>query len=179
MTYKIEIIKSKRRSLVLTVKNGEVLVKAPLNYPNSKIEEFLAVKQGWIKKRLQEYEENKCVQKLTEHEIEDIREKTKNKVDSLVQEYAKIIGVNYNKITIKKMRTVWGSCSSKKNLNFNLLLSLMPENVIRYVVIHELCHLLEMNHSNRFWDKVKLYCPSYIECIGWLKKEGKNYLNKI
>ena len=179
MEYRVEVIKTLRRSLVLTVKNGVIIVKAPVNFSDRKIDEFLRSKRGWIDKRLKEYEESKNAVKLADEEIEKLRCETKKIVTYLADKYSKIIGVSFNKITVKKQRTVWGSCSIKGNLNFNLLLSLMPKEIIEYVVIHELCHLKEMNHSNKFWRLVKTYCSDYEYSKKWLKKEGKKILNKI
>lgn len=179
MEYRVEVIKSLRRSLVLTVKNGVIIVKAPVSFSDRKIDEFLRSKRGWIDKRLKEYEESKNAVKLADEEIEKLRYETKKIVNDLANKYSKIIGVSFNKITVKKQRTVWGSCSIKSNLNFNLLLSLMPKEVVEYVVIHELCHLKEMNHSNKFWRLVKTYCNEYEYCKKWLRIEGKKILNKI
>jgi len=78
----------------------------------------------------------------------------------------------FNRITIKYQRSRWGSCSLKKNLNFNVMLSALPKDVIDYVIIHELTHLLELNHSKKFWQLVRLIHPRYVEDRTWLQKYG-------
>ena len=85
------------------------------------------------------------------------------------------MGVDYGRITIRNQKTRWGSCSAKGNLNFNCLLMLMPTEVIDYVVVHELCHLKEMNHSNAFWREVKQVLPDYRKQVKWLKDEGYKF----
>jgi predicted metal-dependent hydrolase len=87
--------------------------------------------------------------------------------------FSKKLNLDYfNRITIKHQRSRWGSCSLKKNLNFNVMLSALPNDVIDYVIIHELTHLLELNHSTKFWQLVKLSHPSYVENRTWLQKYG-------
>lgn len=78
------------------------------------------------------------------------------------------LGLAYNKVTIKRQRSRWASCSRQKNLNFSLLLAAAPADVIDYVIVHELCHILEMNHSARFWQLVGLADPDYREHKKWL-----------
>ena len=82
------------------------------------------------------------------------------------------MGVTYGKITIRHQKTRWGSCSGTGNLNFNCLLMLVPEQVLDYVVVHELCHRKEMNHSPRFWKEVEAIFPEYREARKWLKDHG-------
>ncbi len=71
--------------------------------------------------------------------------------------------LNYKRVTIRDQKSRWGSCSSKGNLNFNYRLILLPEYMMHYVIVHELCHLLEMNHSQRFWVLVSLTIPDYVQ----------------
>lgn len=85
----------------------------------------------------------------------------------------KLLNVQYNKIAIKDTITRWGSCSIDKNLSFSWRLILAPRNVMEYVVVHEICHLIEMNHSSKFWNLVYKVCPDYFQAKIWLKKNGK------
>lgn len=78
-----------------------------------------------------------------------------------VEHYKSIIGVNYNSIRIKSVKSRWGSCSSKKNLNFNWKIVMADIKILDYVVVHELCHLKEMNHSKKFWNEVEKILPDY------------------
>ena len=80
------------------------------------------------------------------------------------------MGISYKRITIRGQKTRWGSCSRKKNLSFNWKLMMAPEPVIDYVIIHELAHLKEMNHSKKFWELVANYCPKWREHKKWLKQ---------
>lgn len=86
--------------------------------------------------------------------------------------YSKIIGVRPNKITIKDQKTIWGSCSSKKNINYSYRLIMAPNDIIDYVVVHELCHLIHMDHSKEYWRSVELILPDYTERKLWLKLYG-------
>ncbi len=86
--------------------------------------------------------------------------------------FAPLVGVSYGRITIRNQRTRWGSCSGKGNLNFNCLLMLAPPEVLDYVVVHELCHRKEMNHSPRFWAEVARVLPDYQQRRRWLKEHG-------
>ena len=87
--------------------------------------------------------------------------------------YSKIIGVHVNKVFIKEQKTLWGSCSSMNNINYNWKLVMAPLEVLDYVVIHELCHIIHRNHSKQFWQEVEKYMPDYKESIVWLKENGK------
>jgi predicted metal-dependent hydrolase len=88
------------------------------------------------------------------------------RIDKLSSE----MGISYKRIVIRGQKTRWGSCSHKRNLNFNWKLIMAPESVIDYVIIHELTHLKEMNHSKRFWELVTQYCPGWREHKKWLKQ---------
>jgi len=81
--------------------------------------------------------------------------------------------LSYNNVFIKDQKTRWGSCSEQKNLNFNWRLVMAPLEVLDYVVVHELMHLLELNHSKKFWALVERECPDYKAHRDWLKKKGK------
>ena len=87
--------------------------------------------------------------------------------------YSPTVSKTYGRITIREQRTRWGSCSSKGNLNFNWKLIMAPKEALTYVVIHELCHLNNFNHSDRFWADVKARMPDYEIWKKWLKANGK------
>ena len=80
------------------------------------------------------------------------------------------MGVTYGKVTLREQKTRWGSCSSNGNLNFNWKLALMPDEILYYVIVHELAHRIEMNHSERFWKIVEEVLPDYRERRKWLKE---------
>lgn len=86
-----------------------------------------------------------------------------------VGHWASVLNLEYGRVFVKDQRTLWGSCSARKNLNFNWRLAAAPPEALDYVVIHELCHLRELNHSKRFWDLVRAACPGYKAQRRWLR----------
>lgn len=96
-------------------------------------------------------------------------------IQGRVNYYENIIGVKAGRISIKNQRTIWGSCSTKGNLNFNLKLIMMPQDIIDYVVVHEICHLIYFNHSKEFWKRVEEIIPDYVERKKYLKINGTKY----
>jgi len=93
--------------------------------------------------------------------------------------WAAKMNVTYGRVTIRDQKTRWGSCSSQGNLNFNWRLLLMPEDVMEYVVVHELAHRREMNHSAAFWNIVEIYLPDYRTRRQWLKENGNRYSGPV
>lgn len=89
--------------------------------------------------------------------------------------FAERMGVSYGTVTVREQKTRWGSCSAKGNLNFNWKLVLMPPEILDYVVVHELAHRLQMNHSAAFWAEVGKILPDYRERRQWLKVNGQKY----
>lgn len=86
--------------------------------------------------------------------------------------YGSLLNVTPNRVTIKAQKTMWGSCSSKNNLNFNWRAMMAPADVVDYLVVHELCHLIHHNHSRKFWNQVSAILPDYKVRQAWLKKNG-------
>ena len=107
-----------------------------------------------------------------EEAIRKLTAQAKVYIPQRVSYYAPLLGVHPGRITIRKQKTRWGSCSTKGNLNFNCLLMLTPPEVIDSVVVHELCHLIEMNHSDRFYAEVLRVFPDYRRHHSWLRKHG-------
>ncbi len=104
------------------------------------------------------------------------KERAKEKITPKVEEYARQLGVEYNAILISDLKYRWGSCTLKGNLNFNWRLIKAPHFVINYVVVHELAHLIELNHSDRFWNIVRVQIPNFKEAKEWLRENGENIL---
>lgn len=101
-----------------------------------------------------------------------LREEARNTISDKLKLFSGLIGVSFNNFRIKEQKTRWGSCSRKGNLNFNWKLVMAPEWVLDYVIIHELCHLIHLNHSKEFWNLVSKYMPEYIAADEWLRKNG-------
>jgi len=115
----------------------------------------------------------------TDEEIRELVKKARLVIPEKVATFAEKMGVSWGKISIRKQTTVWGSCSMSGNLSFNCLLMLMPESVVDYVVVHELAHRIQMNHSRLFWAEVEKMMPDYKLRRDWLKKEGGKYLTRM
>ena len=109
-------------------------------------------------------------------EILELKAKAKEELPAIVKKYADLMGVSYNRITIRHQKTRWGSCTKTGNLSFNCLLMKMPENVRDYVIIHELAHRKELNHSSKYWAIVAEYCPWYKDAKLWLKENGNKLM---
>jgi predicted metal-dependent hydrolase len=112
-------------------------------------------------------------------EIHTLADQAMEFIPRRVAHFAPKVGVTYNGITIRNQRSRWGSCSGKGNLNFNCLLMLCPPEVIDYVVVHELCHRKEMNHSPRFWAEVARILPNYREQEQWLTDNGSAIMTRM
>lgn len=182
----IELIRSDRRSLCIEITSDcKVLVRAPRRMPERDINRFIGEKADWIdihlrKMQKRREEQNKTLETgraLSEQDIRLLTTRAKRVIPSKVRKYAEIIGVDYGRITIRMQKSRWGSCSGQGNLNFNCLLMNAPEEIIDYVVVHELCHRKEMNHSPRFWAEVEKILPDYKNRRKWLKDHG-NELGK-
>jgi len=93
-------------------------------------------------------------------------------IKARVIRWAGIMGAGYGKISVKDQKSIWGSCSGRRNLNFNWRIAMAPSEVLDYVIIHELCHLAEMNHSPVFWKGVAKWCPDYRTHRSWLRKNS-------
>ena len=100
------------------------------------------------------------------------REQTKKLLDNKVPLFGKKLSISYGKVRVGSQKLRWGSCSKEGNLNFNFLLSALPTNIIDYIIIHELFHLVEFNHSDHFWKLVEHTFPTYKDCRTWLKNNG-------
>lgn len=164
-----QVIRSRRKTVSLQITpEGTLVVRCPYRMKTADIRAFVESKQNWIEKHQPKTKQPA----LTEEERKNLFLQAREELPGRVQYYADILGVTYGRITIRSQHTRWGSCSAKGNLNFNCLLMLCPSQVMDYVVIHELCHRKELNHSPDFWAEVEKIFPDYRIHRKWLKENG-------
>lgn len=180
---KIELIRGRRKTIAIEVtRDLRVVVKAPYGVSEKEINRFIGEKADWIDKSLrkmqQRQQEATKGEELTEQDIRLLVTRAKRIIPPMVDRYARMMGVTYGNITIRMQKSRWGSCSGKGNLNFNCLLMRAPDEITEYVVVHELCHRKEMNHSDRFWAEVEKIIPDYKERRKWLKDHGNELMRK-
>lgn len=179
LTIPYEIQRSRRKSYGISVKaGGVVIVRIPMRGTISFAKDMVSEKKEWI---YNNYLKMKDMPVATKQKAKSDYEKrleapyrnaAKDYIPKRVAYFAEILDVTYGNITIRDQKTRWGSCSSSGNLNFNWRLILAPPKVLDYVVVHELCHRIEMNHSERFWAQVEKVIPEYKEYRKWLKENG-------
>ncbi len=178
----INIIRSKRRTYAAEIRDCKVIVRAPLWADDAQIGRFVEKHRHWIEVHLQKAQERAAAQeleeKLSEAELRALAQQAATVIPERVRFYAQKIGVTYGRITIRSQKTRWGSCSAKGNLNFNCMLMLAPPEVVDSVVVHELCHRKEMNHSPRFYAEGVEAFPEYRKWNKWLKENGAAILRR-
>lgn len=180
----VRIERSRRRSIVLSVNSkAEVILKVPYRTTNAEIKRILFERQDWIRTHVARVRSARAsagtLAPLADEELRQLSYQAAQYIPPRVAMYAERIGVSYGRITIRHQRTRWGSCSTKGNLNFNCLLMLTPPEVIDYVIVHELCHRKEMNHSARFWALVASILPDYAERKRWLREHGGVIIGRL
>ena len=178
-----QLIRSSRKTLAIEVRGTQIIVRAPNGCSLKRIDGFVADHESWLKTKVAENaEKGKAIELagfLSEGELNDLTQKARERIPERVAMYADVIGVSYGKITIRCQRTKWGSCSSKGNLSFNCLLMLTPPEVIDCIVVHELCHRKEMNHSAQFYEEIHKAYPDYDKWHRWLKDNGSAIMGRV
>ncbi|MBS4026276.1 MAG: M48 family metallopeptidase [Clostridia bacterium] len=164
------------KRLIITVDINGVSVVIPSFIREIEARRLLEEKKNWIItkiKELQVHQEEQLAQReLRKQQASWYRQQANEAIMLRVRYYSEKVGVAYNTVRIKDQKTRWGSCSAKKNLNFNWRLIMAPPEVLDYVVVHELCHLIHLNHSPAFWQLVKNQLPDYSRHKRWLKDQG-------
>ena len=152
--------------------DGSLTVTVPATYPMFLIKKFLNSRWQWIVKNLHKVKSNPTLLavKHSEAEINRYKKQTRRLVEQRIRYFNQHYGLEYNRIAVRNQKSRWGSCSSSRNLNFNYRLCLLPSEVADYIIVHEFCHLAEMNHSVKFWSLVKQTIPDYKERQQILKK---------
>lgn len=162
MNYLIEY--SKRRSVTILIKDGAVIVKAPIGTHKTAIDKILQKHNKWIEKHLSiDKSKSELYGSLSDEDISKLKCDANVYFNKTCKHYATLMGLAYNKITITSAKRRFGSCSSKRGICFSYLLMLYPEKAREYVVVHELAHLIEMNHSKNFYQIVERFMPDWKE----------------
>ena len=172
-----KLIRSDRRSIGIQITAEGVVVRAPKGLSAAEIDRFVQSKRSWSESHLAKVPT--AQPKFSGEEIHRLADEALKRIPERVRHFAPLVGVTYGGITIRNQHTRWGSCSAKGNLNFNCLLMLTPDHVIDYVVVHELCHRLEMNHSPRFWAQVERVLPDYRRSLQWLKAHERELIGRL
>ncbi|MBQ9080606.1 MAG: M48 family metallopeptidase [Clostridia bacterium] len=180
---KYQIIRSNRKTVAIQVKGEQVIVRAPLRVRDADIQKFVTEHSAWIEKQLKKVSERakqyENTVPLSREQICELTETARRVIPERVKYFAPLVDVDYGRITIRSQRSRWGSCSGKGNLNFNCLLMLAPPEVLDSVVVHELCHRKQMNHSELFYREVLRVCPEYHKYNAWLKENGPALLRRL
>lgn len=176
--YTLKVSKRARRMRLAIYCDGNFVVTAPRNINQSIIEQFIIKKSQWIIDKLEYFKSisGQVFAKGTKKDYEEYKDKALILAQKRIDYFNKNYGFKFNKINIKNQKTRWGSCSRKGNLNFNYKIALLPERLADYIIVHELCHLKEFNHSQKFWNLVAKVMPNYLENRNNLRKSGLRFI---
>ena len=177
------VIRSKRKTLALQIKQGALIVRAPYAVRETDIDRFVANHRAWIEKHLaletRRREASHILPPLSPEELRHLTEEARCVIPPRVEQFAAELGVSYGRISIRHQTSRWGSCSSQGNLNFNCLLLLAPPEILDYIIVHELCHRKEMNHSPRFYALLDFVMPDHRTRATWLKEHGRELMSRL
>ena len=167
------VIRSDRRTLCMEIKDGKVIVRVPKRCSDKQISEFVAKNEQWAIKKLEQLK-NKPIApikaELSPQQIKQLKELAAKKILPRARELSRVTGMTAKSFGITKARGRFGSCSGKDSINFSCFLALYADELIDYVIIHELCHTVHKNHSSAFYALLQKYLPNYKELQKRLKK---------
>lgn len=172
ITYTLKISVRAKRLRLAIYRDGTFVVTAPKTMSEIAIERFVVQKSLWVIKKLEYFKRFSSVifiKKSSKKGFTEHKEMALTLVRERIEYFNETYKFGFNKVSIKNQKTRWGSCSSKRNINFNYKIALLPTRLTDYIVVHELCHLGELNHSKKFWELVALTLPNHME----LRKELK------
>lgn len=169
-----ELTRSKRKSIAVSVREDlRVIVRAPLKMPLRDIEGFVVKHSAWIEKHKLLMEQRKIRQmenQLSGEQRDALRQKAREVLPQRVAYFSAIIGVEPTGVKVTSAVTRWGSCSAKNSLCFSYRVMLLPNEIIDYIIVHELTHIKVKNHSAAFYSEISKYQPDYKERIIKLKQ---------
>jgi predicted metal-dependent hydrolase len=177
VTYVLRVSKRARHLRLSIGRNGVLTVSAPRRVSLQFIERCIIDRSSWVLGKLKYFENVKRrLESGSQSDYLEHREQARQLVVSRITHFNSHYNFTIGKIVIRNQQTRWGSCSKKGNLNFNYRLALISPELADYVIVHELCHLQEFNHSRRFWDLVAQTIPDYTSRRRQLKQEGLRLL---
>ena len=158
------IVYSDRKTVCLNIKNAKLIVRAPRGLDKAEIEKIVSKHTDWINKKI-EYQRNKAqrLEKDTAEDVQRLKEEAREYFTKKTEEISNIMGINYSRVKITSALHRFGSCSSEGNICYSYRLMKYPEIAREYVIVHELAHRLEMNHSKKFYNIIAKYMPDYKE----------------
>lgn len=160
MNYQVKY--SKRKTISISIDKGEVVVRSPLGVDRKTIEDVIKKHKRWIEKHLEiQKRKSDLFDSLSEDDIKILKKSAKQYFKDKTEYFSKIMGLEYGRITITSAQKRFGSCSSQGNISYSYRLMLYPEEAREYVVVHELAHLKQMNHSSKFYKIVESVLPDY------------------
>lgn len=158
-------VRRSRHIRIVIHQDGNVVLTLPFFVSYAKGREFLESKAAWISEKVTTFlaQPKNILHQGGDKEYQESRVAAQKHIEKRLAHFQNIYGVSWKRVSIRNQKTRWGSCSRTGNLSFNYRLLLLPPHLCDYVVVHELCHLLEMNHSNRFWALMAKTFPDYRE----------------
>ena len=162
ITYKLRPSR-KARSLRLEIGAEGLVVTKPWFISGIFMEQFILRQADWIIKNLAKHKNAEVLPKINKDELVVLKKRAAKLLIARLEFFNQEYNFKYKIISVRDQKTRWGSCSKQGALNFNYRLALLPEPLLDYVAVHELCHLKEMNHSVRFWNLVARTIPDHKE----------------
>ena len=164
IAYTVRTSARARRLRITVHDDGTVIVTKPTRVPMGMIQVFVHRHIAWIKKKVAHFAKKpaKILGKYSRRDFYAHKERARALVTERLAYFNQFYGLSYGTVRIGNQRSRWGSCSSKKNLNFNYKIVFLPQPLQEYVIVHELCHLQELNHGARFWDLVAQQIPDHV-----------------
>jgi predicted metal-dependent hydrolase len=177
ISYKIKKRKNTKKFKISVLQDATVLVSVPLKMPTEIIEKFIFTNKEWILEKIKYFNKKGPIINIKTKKSDYQKNKISayNLVMKKLEDFNNFYGYKYNNVTIRNQKTRWGSCSKRGNLNFNYKIIFLPEYLVDYIVVHELCHLGEFNHSKNFWNLVSKTVPNYNKLNKELRRYGLNF----
>ena len=175
--YTLKVSRRARMMRLAVYRGGDFVVTAPQSASENVIERFIIKKSRWVTDKINYFKQfpTKTLAKSNRADFLKHKESALKLAKRRTEYFNGIYKFKFNKINIRNQKTRWGSCSTKGNINFNYKIALLPEKLSDYIIVHELCHLGEFNHSRKFWNLVAKTVPDYLEIKRELRQKGISF----